>query len=113
MPNDVANLLAPIAVLTLITAKYPDPEPIRRGCKLIMSRQLPDGSWAQEGIEGGESVAAALTNLLLIASSPSVFNKNAAISCELSRRSPRLNLELTSSAALQTPTTCVGRVQLY
>lgn len=49
------------AVLTLITAKYPDPEPIRRGCRLIMSRQLGDGSWAQESIEG-------------------IFNKNAAIS---------------------------------
>ncbi|GAA6035640.1 hypothetical protein JCM8097_004942 [Rhodosporidiobolus ruineniae] len=49
------------AVITLLTAKYPDPEPVRRGCRLIMSRQLPDGSWAQESIEG-------------------IFNKNAAIS---------------------------------
>ncbi|GAA6017322.1 hypothetical protein JCM11491_000630 [Sporobolomyces phaffii] len=49
------------AVITLITAKYPDPEPIRRGCRLIMSRQSRDGSWPQESIEG-------------------VFNKNAAIS---------------------------------
>ncbi|GAA5934711.1 hypothetical protein JCM3775_002035 [Rhodotorula graminis] len=49
------------AVITLLTAQYPDPEPIRAGCRLIMSRQLPDGSWAQESIEG-------------------VFNKNAAIS---------------------------------
>ncbi|GAA5933642.1 lanosterol synthase ERG7 [Sporobolomyces koalae] len=49
------------AVITLLTAKYPDPEPIRRGCRLIMSRQLRDGSWPQESIEG-------------------VFNKNAAIS---------------------------------
>ncbi|BGP01530.1 Lanosterol synthase (Oxidosqualene--lanosterol cyclase) [Rhodotorula toruloides] len=49
------------AVITLLTAKYPDPEPIRRGCRLIMSRQQPDGSWPQESIEG-------------------VFNKNAAIS---------------------------------
>ncbi|GAA6003609.1 hypothetical protein JCM10207_003508 [Rhodosporidiobolus poonsookiae] len=49
------------AVITLLAAKYPDPEPIRRGCRLIMSRQLPDGSWPQESIEG-------------------VFNKNAAIS---------------------------------
>jgi len=40
------------AVLTLITAKFPDPEPIRRGCKQIMARQLSDGSWAQESIEG-------------------------------------------------------------
>lgn len=48
------------AVLTLMTAGYPDKEVIRRGCQLIMSRQLHDGSWAQEGIEG-------------------VFNKNCAI----------------------------------
>ncbi|GAA5981225.1 hypothetical protein JCM11641_005617 [Rhodosporidiobolus odoratus] len=49
------------AVITLLTARYPEPEPIRRGCRLIMSRQAPDGSWPQESIEG-------------------IFNKNAAIS---------------------------------
>ncbi|GAA5954594.1 hypothetical protein JCM3765_003825 [Sporobolomyces pararoseus] len=50
------------AVITLLTAKYPDPTPIVQGCKLIMSRQnLENGSWPQESIEG-------------------VFNKNAAIS---------------------------------
>ncbi|GAA5874694.1 hypothetical protein JCM3774_004783 [Rhodotorula dairenensis] len=49
------------AIITLLTAEYPDPEPVRRGCRLIMSRQLPDGSWPQESIEG-------------------IFNKNAAIS---------------------------------
>lgn len=45
------------AVIMLLTAQYPDPEPIRRGCRLIMTRQLPDGSWAQESIEGGSSLA--------------------------------------------------------
>lgn len=49
------------AIITLLKAKYPDHEPVRRGCRLIMSRQLPDGSWPQESIEG-------------------IFNKNAAIS---------------------------------
>ncbi|BGP56660.1 Lanosterol synthase (Oxidosqualene--lanosterol cyclase) [Rhodotorula sphaerocarpa] len=49
------------AIITLLTAQYPDPEPVRRGCRLLMARQLPDGSWAQESIEG-------------------IFNKNAAIS---------------------------------
>jgi len=50
------------AVITLLTAQFPDPEPIRKGCRLIMSRQCKkDGSWPQESIEG-------------------VFNKNAAIS---------------------------------
>ncbi|KAH8927257.1 terpene synthase [Atractiella rhizophila] len=47
-------------VLALLYAKYPEKEPIKRGCKLIMSRQQPDGSWLQEAIEG-------------------VFNKNCAI----------------------------------
>ncbi|KAL8292767.1 hypothetical protein RQP46_001379 [Phenoliferia psychrophenolica] len=39
-------------VLALLNAQYPVHEKIREGCKLIMSRQLPDGSWAGEGIEG-------------------------------------------------------------
>ena len=43
------------AIITLLTAKYPDHEPLRRGCRLIMSRQLPDGSWPQESIEGSKS----------------------------------------------------------
>lgn len=43
------------AILALITCQYHkvDPEPIRRACRLIMSRQNHDGSWAQESIEGG------------------------------------------------------------
>ncbi|KAK4705877.1 hypothetical protein P7C70_g302, partial [Phenoliferia sp. Uapishka_3] len=49
------------AVLTLLQAKYPDPEPVRRGCKLIMSRQLRDGSWAQESIEGVFNHAVAIS----------------------------------------------------
>ncbi|KAL8277972.1 hypothetical protein RQP46_009604 [Phenoliferia psychrophenolica] len=49
------------AVLTLIQAKYPDLEPIRRGCRLIMQRQLRDGSWAQESIEGVFNHAVAIS----------------------------------------------------
>ncbi|KAG6334196.1 hypothetical protein ID866_4896 [Astraeus odoratus] len=49
------------ATMGLMYAGYPDPEPIERAVKLVMSRQLPDGSWPQEAIEG-------------------VFNKNCAIS---------------------------------
>ncbi|KAG2011451.1 lanosterol synthase [Coprinopsis cinerea AmutBmut pab1-1] len=49
------------AVLALMYAKYPHPEPIERAVKMVMDRQLPDGSWAQEAIEG-------------------VFNKSCAIS---------------------------------
>ncbi|GAA98168.1 uncharacterized protein L969DRAFT_93224 [Mixia osmundae IAM 14324] len=49
------------AVLTLLTAKCPDKAAVKRGVGLIMARQMPDGSWAQEAIEG-------------------IFNKNCAIS---------------------------------
>ncbi|KAM0750640.1 putative lanosterol synthase [Meredithblackwellia eburnea MCA 4105] len=49
------------AVLTLLQAKYPDPEPVRRGCKLIMSRQQHDGSWEQESIEGVFNHAVAIS----------------------------------------------------
>ncbi|KAJ1559273.1 Lanosterol synthase (Oxidosqualene--lanosterol cyclase), partial [Cladochytrium tenue] len=40
------------ALLALLSAKYPEQEPLRRGVKLIMSRQQPNGEWLQEGIEG-------------------------------------------------------------
>ncbi len=33
-------------------ASYPDVEPIKRGIKLIMGRQQPNGEWPQEAIEG-------------------------------------------------------------
>ncbi|KAJ7576848.1 terpenoid cyclases/protein prenyltransferase alpha-alpha toroid [Mycena floridula] len=49
------------AALALMHAGYPEPEPLEKAVQLVMSRQLPDGSWAQEAIEG-------------------VFNKNCAIS---------------------------------
>lgn len=39
-------------IITLVTARYPDPEPIKRACRLIMSRQNHDGSFPQESIEG-------------------------------------------------------------
>ncbi|WFD32203.1 lanosterol synthase [Malassezia sp. CBS 17886] len=40
------------AVIALLHAKYPDQERIKRGIRLIMQRQQPNGSWAQEHIEG-------------------------------------------------------------
>lgn len=40
------------ALLCLISARYPEREPIQRAIDLIMGRQLEDGSWAQEDIEG-------------------------------------------------------------
>jgi len=49
------------AAMALMYARYPDPTPVSKAVKLVMSRQLPDGSWPQEAIEG-------------------VFNKNCAIS---------------------------------
>ncbi|KAF8328406.1 terpene synthase [Cantharellus anzutake] len=48
------------ALLGLIHAKYPKRQPLERAVRLIMTRQLPDGSWAHEAIEG-------------------IFNKNCAI----------------------------------
>ncbi|KAJ7224460.1 terpenoid cyclases/protein prenyltransferase alpha-alpha toroid [Mycena pura] len=40
------------AVMALMYAHYPHAAPLERGVALVMSRQLPDGSWPQEAIEG-------------------------------------------------------------
>ncbi|KAK3942483.1 putative lanosterol synthase [Diplogelasinospora grovesii] len=40
------------ALIGLMKAKYPDVEPIKKGIKLIMDRQQPNGEWLQEAIEG-------------------------------------------------------------
>ena len=48
-------------VITLLHAKYPHTDRIKKAVRVIMDRQLPDGSWAQEQIEG-------------------IFNRNCAIS---------------------------------
>ncbi|KAK6224468.1 Oxidosqualene:lanosterol cyclase [Colletotrichum tabaci] len=40
------------AVLSLMHAGYPDPRPIQSGLKLIQSRQLANGEWLQEAVEG-------------------------------------------------------------
>lgn len=40
------------ALIGLMKADYPDIEPIRKGIKLIMERQQPNGEWLQEAIEG-------------------------------------------------------------
>ena len=49
------------ALIGLLNAGYPDLGPIKKGIKLIMDRQQPNGEWLQEAIEG-------------------VFNKSCAIS---------------------------------
>ncbi|KAI1360132.1 terpenoid cyclases/protein prenyltransferase alpha-alpha toroid [Xylaria arbuscula] len=40
------------ALIALMHADYPDIEAIKRGIKLIMERQQPNGEWKQEAIEG-------------------------------------------------------------
>lgn len=40
------------ALIGLMKAKYPDVEPIKKGIKLLMERQQPNGEWLQEAIEG-------------------------------------------------------------
>jgi lanosterol synthase len=40
------------ALIGLMKADYPDVQPIKRGIKLIMERQQPNGEWLQEAIEG-------------------------------------------------------------
>ena len=40
------------ALIGLMKAEYPDIEPIKKGVKLIMERQQPNGEWKQEAIEG-------------------------------------------------------------
>ncbi|KAF8597566.1 terpene synthase [Ceratobasidium sp. AG-I] len=40
------------AALALMYAEYPHREPIERAVRLVMNRQLSNGSWAQEAIEG-------------------------------------------------------------
>ncbi|KAM7193113.1 lanosterol synthase [Rhypophila sp. PSN 637] len=40
------------ALIGLMKAKYPHVEPIKKGIKLIMDRQQPNGEWLQEAIEG-------------------------------------------------------------
>ncbi|KAF7321689.1 Terpene cyclase/mutase family member [Mycena kentingensis (nom. inval.)] len=40
------------ATMALMYARYPDVEPIKRAMHLVMSRQLSDGQWEQEDVEG-------------------------------------------------------------
>lgn len=36
------------AVIALLVAKYPHAEAIKRGCRVIMDRQQPNGEWLLE-----------------------------------------------------------------
>ncbi|KAJ7772565.1 terpenoid cyclases/protein prenyltransferase alpha-alpha toroid [Mycena maculata] len=40
------------AAMALMYGRYPDTAPIGRAVSLVRSRQLPDGQWAQEAVEG-------------------------------------------------------------
>jgi lanosterol synthase len=40
------------ALIGLMNAEYQDQVPLKKGIELLMSRQLPQGGWAQEAIEG-------------------------------------------------------------
>ncbi|KAF7361692.1 Terpene cyclase/mutase family member [Mycena venus] len=40
------------AAMALIRGRYPDTAPIKRAVSLVRSRQLPDGQWIQEDVEG-------------------------------------------------------------
>lgn len=40
------------ALIGLMKAGYPNMEPLRKGVRLIMERQQPNGEWLQEAIEG-------------------------------------------------------------
>jgi lanosterol synthase len=40
------------ALMALMAAECPDHEAIKRGIRLLMTRQQPDGQWKQEAIEG-------------------------------------------------------------
>ena len=40
------------ACIALMVAGFPEKEPIRRGLRMVVSRQRGNGEWVQEGIEG-------------------------------------------------------------
>ncbi|KKA26637.1 hypothetical protein TD95_002643 [Thielaviopsis punctulata] len=40
------------ALIALMEAEYPHIEPLKKGIKLLMQRQQPNGEWLQENIEG-------------------------------------------------------------
>ncbi|PLW08132.1 hypothetical protein PCANC_26249 [Puccinia coronata f. sp. avenae] len=49
------------AILALLAAKYPEPVPIKRACRLIISRQTDDGQWLEDAVEGVFNKTTSLT----------------------------------------------------
>jgi lanosterol synthase len=51
-PSGSQVVMTAWALIGLMNAKYPNLEPIKKGIKLLMERQQPNGEWKQEAIEG-------------------------------------------------------------
>ena len=51
-PSGSQVVMTAWALIGLILAKYPDVKHIKKGIKLLMERQQPNGEWLQEAIEG-------------------------------------------------------------
>ncbi|KAK4164433.1 terpenoid cyclases/protein prenyltransferase alpha-alpha toroid [Cladorrhinum sp. PSN259] len=51
-PSGSQVVMTAWAVIALMKAKYPNVEQIKKGVRLIMERQQPNGEWKQEAIEG-------------------------------------------------------------
>ncbi|XP_064402287.1 lanosterol synthase-like isoform X2 [Halichondria panicea] len=49
------------ALLGLMAVRYPDPSVIAKGIKVVMSRQLSNGDWKQEGVKGVFNKTCAIT----------------------------------------------------
>lgn len=49
------------ALMGLMAVRYPHTAPLMKGIKMIMSRQLPNGDWEQEGIKGVFNKTCAIT----------------------------------------------------
>lgn len=69
------------AVMALLTAKYPDQEPIKRGCRLIMSRQQPNGEWLWESTVSLTYTSCAAFHMVLtiILAQCGIFNRSTCI----------------------------------
>ncbi|KAH6652541.1 squalene/oxidosqualene cyclase [Truncatella angustata] len=51
-PSGSQVVMTSWALIGLMHAEYPDIEPIKKGVKLVMERQRPNGEWLAEAIEG-------------------------------------------------------------
>lgn len=51
-PDGSQVVMTAWALIGLMHADYPDVDVLKRGVRLIMERQQPNGEWKQEAIEG-------------------------------------------------------------